>query len=175
MVNKHIKRCSKKKKRCSTSLLIKEMQIKLQGVIATHQSEWLSSNNLQIITTGEGVDKREPSFTVGGTVNWYNHHREQYEGSVKTQNRTTMWPSNPTTGHNPEKTDIQKDTRAPTFTAALFTVARTWKQPRCLQTDEHTKKMWYMYQWNITQAEKVARLGHVQWCGWTQSLSHRVK
>ena len=69
MVNKHIKRCSKKKKRCSTSLLIKEMQIKLQGVISTHQSEWLSSNNLQIINTGEGVDKREPSFTVGGNVN----------------------------------------------------------------------------------------------------------
>ena len=69
MVNKHIKRCSKKKKRCTTSLLIKEMQIKLQGVISTHQSEWLSSNNLQIINTGEGVDKREPSFTVGGNVN----------------------------------------------------------------------------------------------------------
>ena len=59
------------------------MQIKLQGVISTHQSEWLSSNNLQIINTGEGVDKREPSFTVGGNVNWYNHHKEQYEGSVK--------------------------------------------------------------------------------------------
>ena len=31
------------------------------------------------------------------------------------------------------------------FTAALFTIARTWKQPRCLSTDEWIKKLWYIY------------------------------
>ena len=31
------------------------------------------------------------------------------------------------------------------FTAALFTIARTWKQPRCPSTDEWIKKLWYMY------------------------------
>ena len=31
------------------------------------------------------------------------------------------------------------------FTAALFTIARTWKQPRCPLTDEWIKKLWYMY------------------------------
>jgi len=31
------------------------------------------------------------------------------------------------------------------FTAALFTKARTWQQPRCPQTDEWIKKMWYIY------------------------------
>ena len=31
------------------------------------------------------------------------------------------------------------------FTAALFTIARAWKQPRCLSTDEWIKKLWYMY------------------------------
>ena len=31
------------------------------------------------------------------------------------------------------------------FTAALFTIARTWKQPRCPSSDEWTKKLWYMY------------------------------
>ena len=45
----------------------------------------------------------------------------------------------------PEKTIIQKDTYAPVFIAALFTIARTWKQPRCLSTDEWIKKLWYMY------------------------------
>ena len=39
------------------------------------------------------------------------------------------------------KTLIQKDTRAPVFTEALFTTARTWKQPECLPTDEWIKKM----------------------------------
>ena len=43
------------------------------------------------------------------------------------------------------KTQIQTDTHAPVFTAALFTIARTWKQPKCPSTDEWIKKMWYIY------------------------------
>ena len=31
------------------------------------------------------------------------------------------------------------------FTAALFTIARTWKQPKCPSTEEWIKKMWYLY------------------------------
>ena len=38
---------------------------------------------LQTINAGEGVEKREPSYTVGGNVNWYNHYGEQYGGSLK--------------------------------------------------------------------------------------------
>ena len=50
----------------------------------------------------------------------------------------------------PEETKIEKDTCTPMFTAALFTIVRTWKQPRCPLTDEWIKKLWYT-QWNITQ------------------------
>jgi len=39
--------------------------------------------NLQTINTGEHVEKREPSYTVGGSVNWYSHCGEQYGGSFK--------------------------------------------------------------------------------------------
>ena len=35
----------------------------------THQSEWLLSKSLQAINAGEGVEKREPSYTVGGNAN----------------------------------------------------------------------------------------------------------
>ena len=49
------------------------------------------------------------------------------------------------------KTRIQKDTCLSTFTTALFTIARTWKQPRCPSIDEWIKKLWYIYKWNITQ------------------------
>ena len=43
------------------------------------------------------------------------------------------------------KTLIQKDTCTPVFSAALFTIAKTWKQPKCPSTDECIKKMWYIY------------------------------
>ena len=40
---------------------------------------------------------------------------------------------------------MKETTCIPLFTAALFTIARTWKQPRCPLTDEWIKKLWYMY------------------------------
>ena len=43
-----------------------------------------------------------------------------------------------------EETKIEKDTCTPMFIAALFTIARTWKQPRCPLTDEWIK-MWYIH------------------------------
>ena len=44
----------------------------------------------------------------------------------------------------PEKNIIEKDTYTPKLIAALFTIARTWKQPRCPSTDEWIKKLWYI-------------------------------
>ena len=62
-------------------------------------------------------------------------------------------PAIPFLGIYPEETKIEKDTYTRIFFAALFTIARTWKQPRCPLTDEWIKKLWYIYavQWNITQ------------------------
>ena len=51
----------------------------------------------------------------------------------------------PLLGIYPEETKTEKDTCTPMFTAALFTVARTRKQPRCPSTDERIKKLWYIY------------------------------
>ena len=51
----------------------------------------------------------------------------------------------PLLGIYPEETKIEKDTCTPMFTAALFTIARTWKQPRCPSTDEWIKKLSYIY------------------------------
>ena len=39
----------------------------------------------------------------------------------------------------------QKDTCTSMFTAAVLTIAKMWKQPKCLSTDEWIKKMWYIY------------------------------
>ena len=44
-----------------------------------------------------------------------------------------------------EETRIERDMCTPLFTEALFTIARTWKQPRCPSTDEWIRKLWYIY------------------------------
>ena len=65
-------------------------------------------------------------------------------------------PTIPLLGIHFEETKIEKDTCTPMFTAALFTIARTWKQLRCPSTDEWIKKLWYIiyiytytYIWNL--------------------------
>ena len=54
-------------------------------------------------------------------------------------------PAIPLLGIYPEKTIIQKDSCITMFIATLFTIGRTWKQPKCLSTDEWIKKMWHIY------------------------------
>ena len=54
-------------------------------------------------------------------------------------------PAIPLLGIYPEKTIIQKGTCTKMFIAALFTIARTWNQPKCPLTDEWIKKMWHIY------------------------------
>ena len=56
-------------KRCSTSLIIREMQIESQGDITSHLSKWLSSKRPQITSVGVDVEKRELFYTIGKNVN----------------------------------------------------------------------------------------------------------
>ena len=51
-------------------------------------------------------------------------------------------PAVPLLGIYPEETKTEKDTSTPIFTAALSTIARTWKQPGCPSRDEWIKKLW---------------------------------
>ena len=98
------------------------------------------------MNAGEGVERREPSYTVGGNVNWCSYCGEQNEGfSKKLKIELPYDPVIPLLGIYPEKTLIQKDTCMPMFIAALFIIAKTWKQSKCPSTDEWIKKMWYVY------------------------------
>ena len=58
-----------------------------------------------------------------------------------------------------EKTIIPKDTCTAVFIAALFTIARTWKQPKCPSTEEWIKKMWYIHTIEYYSAIKRNEIG----------------
>ena len=57
------------------------------------------------------------------------------------------------------------------FTASIFTIARTWKQPRCPLTDEWIKKLWYIYTMEYYSAIKRKTFESVL-MRWTKLEAH---
>ena len=100
--------------------------------------------NLQTINAGEGVEKREPSYTVGGNVSWCSHCGKQYGDSLKKLKIEPPYDPAIIPGHVSDKDENSNAKRYMhiIFIAALYTTAKTWKQPKCPSTDEWIKKMW---------------------------------
>ena len=63
-------------------------------------------------------------------------------------------PAIPLLGIHTEETRIERDTCTSMFIAALFIIARTWKQPRCPSADEWIRKLWYIYTMEYYSAVK---------------------
>ena len=132
-------------RRCSTSLIISEMQIKT--TMRYHLTLVIMAviKNLETINAGKCVVK-------GILLHfWWQCNliqplwRTVWRFLKKLKIELPYDPAIPLLGIYPEKTTIQKETCTTMFIAALFTIARAWKQPKCLSTDEWIKKMWHIY------------------------------
>ena len=85
------------------------------------------------------MDKRKPSYIVGGKVNVCNHYAEQYGGSLrKLKIQLPYNPAIPLLGIYLDKTIIQKDMCTPIFITTVFTVAKM-ETTKCPSTDEWMK------------------------------------
>ena len=76
------------------------------------------------------------------------------ENSIEVHQKTIEIPydaARPLLGKYPDKTFLKKDTCAHMIIAALFAIAKTWKQPKYPQTDEWIKRCGTYTQWNTTQ------------------------
>ena len=134
-------------RKCSASLAIREIQIQ------TTRRYYLTPMRMgKINKTGNnkcwrGCGERGTLLHCWWECELLQPLWKTVEVPQRVKNRSALWPSNCTAGDLPQRYRCKETlgTCTPMFLAAMSTIAKLWKEPRCPSEDEWIKKMWFMY------------------------------
>ena len=173
-------------KRCSASLTFEETWTKATMRLSPHiRQNGYHQKRQQIANAVNSL----LHVCYSGNVNWGSHCGKEWT-CLKNLNKITIWSGSSTPGYLSKENEHTKPTQyckvknkvtkkkkkdkwAPLFTAAVLTVVKTQKHPKCLSTDEWIKKVWCIYKYTHTytmkahSATKRMKSCHLQQDGWT--------